>query len=89
MTSEAGTYRWMAPELFRYEALSSCDYHRKLLRSLCSDDASSNSNADVANEDSTSKLVQERAVCDCPGLLEALCTKLRMTALQAFTIKIY
>ncbi|CAF1749925.1 hypothetical protein F2Q70_00003676 [Brassica cretica] len=68
MTSEAGTYRWMAPELFRYEALSSCDYHRKLLRSLCSDDASSNSNADVANEDSTSKLVQERAVCDCPGV---------------------
>ncbi|KAL0856635.1 hypothetical protein Bca101_061788 [Brassica carinata] len=146
MTSEAGTYRWMAPELFSYEALQNGeknDYDHKvdvysfaivfwelltnktpfkgknnifvayaasknqrpsldnlpkevgsileacwaadpkarpefkeitvslmnLLRSLCSDDdASPRSNAHVATEDSTSKLVQERAVCDCPGL---------------------
>ncbi|KAF8101454.1 hypothetical protein N665_0205s0047 [Sinapis alba] len=147
MTSEAGTYRWMAPELFSYEALQNGEkknYDHKvdvysfaivfwelltnktpfkgknnifvayaasknqrpsldnlpagvgsileacwaadpkarpefkeitvslmnLLRSLCSDDdASSNSNAaNVATEDPTSKLVQERAVCDCPRL---------------------
>ncbi|CAH8348139.1 unnamed protein product [Eruca vesicaria subsp. sativa] len=141
MTSEAGTYRWMAPELFSYEAkdydhkvdvysfaivfwelltnktpfkgknnifvaYAACKNQRpsldnlpkgvgsileacwaadpkarpefkeitvsleKLLRSLCSDDddASPNSNTSVATEDSTSKLVQEHAVCDCPGL---------------------
>ncbi|KAL1196572.1 Serine/threonine-protein kinase STY17 [Cardamine amara subsp. amara] len=147
MTCEAGTYRWMAPELFSYEPLQTGGkkhYDHKvdvysfaivfwelltnktpfkgknnifvayaasknqrpslenlpegvvsilqscwaedpnarpefreirvsltnLLRSLSSDtDAtSSNSNANVATEDSTSRLVQERVVCECPGL---------------------
>ncbi|ESQ31150.1 hypothetical protein EUTSA_v10004342mg [Eutrema salsugineum] len=51
-----------------------------LLRSLCSDndDSSSNSKANVANEDSTSKLVQERVVCDCPGL-KMMTTKKKKT----------
>lgn len=38
----------------------------KLLTSLCSDDDDASPN--VATKDSTSKLVQERVVCDCPGL---------------------
>ncbi|KAJ4878701.1 Protein kinase superfamily protein [Raphanus sativus] len=148
MTCEAGTYRWMAPELFSCEALENGEkknYDHKvdvysfaivfwelltnktpfkgknnifvayaasqnqrpsldnlpagvgslleacwapdpkarpefkeisvslenLRRDLCSDDdddASPNGNANVATEDPTSKLVQERAVSDCPGL---------------------
>ncbi|CAN6855063.1 unnamed protein product [Brassica oleracea] len=143
MTSEAGTYRWMAPELFSYEAFQNGEKkeydHKvdvysfaivfwelltnktpfkgknnifvayaasknqrpsldnlpkevgsileacwaadpkarpefkeitvsltKLLTSFCSDDDDASPN--VATEDSTSKLVQERVVCDCPGL---------------------
>ncbi|OAO92375.1 hypothetical protein AXX17_AT5G66710 [Arabidopsis thaliana] len=156
MTFEAGTYRWMAPELFSYDTLEIGEkkhYDHKvdvysfaivfwelltnktpfkgknnifvayaasknqrpsvenlpegvvsilqscwaenpdarpefkeitysltnLLRSLSSDtDAtSSNSKANIATEDSTSSLVQERVVCDCPGLKMSKTKKLK------------
>ncbi|CAL9245166.1 unnamed protein product [Arabidopsis halleri] len=156
MTCEAGTYRWMAPELFSYDPLQIGEkkhYDHKVdvysfaivfwelltnktpfkgknnifvayaasknqrpsvenlpegvvsilqscwaedpdarpefkeitvsltnfLRSLSSDtDAtSSNSKTNVATEDSTSSLVQERVVCDCPGLKMTKTKKLK------------
>ncbi|XP_010465026.1 PREDICTED: serine/threonine-protein kinase HT1-like [Camelina sativa] len=156
MTFDAGTYRWMAPELFSYEPLQTGEkkhYDHKvdvysfaivfwelltnktpfkgknnilvayaasknqrpsvenlpegvvsilqscwaedpdarpefkeitvsltnLLRSLSSDtDATSpNSNPNVATDDSTSSLVQERVVCDCQGLKMTKTKKLK------------